>query len=68
MTEKFGKINTTILKMGQAIDALTNTINNLTIRADETDRCLATLEQERELRKKPNQTSVETMRSYTSKW
>lgn len=68
MTEKFGKINTTILKMGQVIDALTNTINNLTIRTDETDRCLATLEQERELRKKPNQTSVETMRSYTSKW
>ncbi|KAH7977927.1 hypothetical protein HPB49_003969 [Dermacentor silvarum] len=31
MTAKFGKINTTIFKMGQAIDTLTNT-NNLTIR------------------------------------
>ncbi|KAH6947409.1 hypothetical protein HPB50_018877 [Hyalomma asiaticum] len=54
MTEKFGNIGTTILKMGEAIDTLTNTISSLVSRADESDRRLATLEKEREqLRKKP---------------
>ncbi|KAH6932384.1 hypothetical protein HPB50_005100 [Hyalomma asiaticum] len=58
MTEKFGNIGTTILKMGEAIDTLTNTISSLVSRAYESDRRLATLEKEREqLRKKPKRIS-----------
>ncbi|KAH6948383.1 hypothetical protein HPB50_023858 [Hyalomma asiaticum] len=54
MTEKFGNIGTTILKMGEAVDTLIDTISSLISRADESDRRLATLEKEREqLRKKP---------------
>ncbi|KAH6929625.1 hypothetical protein HPB50_003330 [Hyalomma asiaticum] len=70
MTEKFGNIGTTIFKVGEAVDTLTNTISSLGSSADESDRRLATLKKTARTTKKEAkaESGIRYNHSYPSQW